>query len=67
MKELIVGDQRDLDTERARLCRLIDRFAQAGPDGCTTQPHSFFGAMTPDEWALLMYKHIDHHLRQFGA
>ena len=22
---------------------------------------------TPDEWAVLMYKHMDHHLRQFGA
>ena len=30
-------------------------------------PHSFFGRLTPEEWAVLMYKHVDHHLRQFGA
>ncbi len=64
---LKVRDDRDLDRERERLCGLIDRFTAAGPAGCTTHPHSFFGRLTPDEWAVLMYKHLDHHLRQFGA
>jgi hypothetical protein len=66
-KGLLVQDDRDLGTERERLCGLIDRFATAGPQGCTTHPHSFFGRLTPDEWAILMYKHLDHHLRQFGV
>lgn len=64
---LIVVDDRDLAVERERLCRLIDRFVAAGPTGCTTHPHAFFGKLTPDEWAELMYKHLDHHLRQFGV
>ncbi len=64
---LKVADERELATEQARLIRLIDRFSTGGPKGCTTNPHSFFGRMTPDEWAVLMYKHVDHHLRQFGA
>jgi len=46
---------------------LVDRFAAAGPKGCTTHPHSFLGPLTPEEWATLMYKHLDHHLRQFGV
>jgi Protein of unknown function (DUF1569) len=66
-KELVVQDERDLVTERARLCGLIDRFAAAGPKGCTRHPHAFFGRLTPEEWAILMYKHLDHHLRQFGV
>jgi Protein of unknown function (DUF1569) len=66
-KDLIVQDARDLGTERERVRGLIDRFASAGPAGCTTHPHSFFGRLTPEEWATLMYKHLDHHLRQFGA
>ncbi len=66
-KDLIVPDQRDLEAERERLCALIDRFTAAGPAGCTTHPHSFFGRMTPNEWAILLYKHLDHHLRQFGV
>ena len=66
-KSLVVKDDRDLETERGRLCGLIDRFAAGGPAGCTKHPHSFFGRLTPEEWATLMYKHLDHHLRQFGA
>jgi hypothetical protein len=64
---LVVQDERDLGMERERLCGLIDRFAAAGPVACTTHPHSFFGRLRPDEWATLMYKHLDHHLRQFGV
>lgn len=67
MKNLVVQDDRDLEMERGRLSGLIDRFAAAGPEGCTTQPHSFFGQLTPMEWSILMYKHLDHHLRQFGV
>ncbi len=66
-KSLVVADERELSTERERVCGLIDRFAAGGPEGCTTHPHSFFGRLTPQEWATLMYKHLDHHLRQFGA
>lgn len=66
-KSIIVADERDLGRERNRLLALIDKFVGGGPAGCTTNPHSFFGKMTPDEWAILMYKHLDHHLRQFGV
>lgn len=65
--EFIISNEGDLDAERAKLLGLVDKFAGAGPAGCTTRPHAFFGPMTPDEWAILMYKHLDHHLRQFGA
>ncbi len=65
--ELLVNDDRDLEAERARLITLIDRFEEGGANQCTTHPHSFFGRLTPQEWAVLMYKHLDHHLRQFGA
>ena len=64
---LVVTDARDFALERARLMTLIQRFIAAGPAGCTTQPHSFFGRLTPQEWSILTFKHLDHHLRQFGA
>jgi hypothetical protein len=65
--DLIVRDEPDLAAGRERLFGLIDRFAAGGAAGCTTHPHAFFGKLTPDEWAELMYKHLDHHLRQFGV
>ena len=66
-KYFLIADQRDLETERERVRTLIDRFIQGGPAVCTKHPHSFLGSMTPAEWATLMYKHLDHHLRQFGV
>ena len=66
-KSLVVADERDLGKERERLCALIDRFSVGGPQGCTKHAHTFFGPLTPEEWARLMYKHLDHHLRQFGV
>jgi len=66
-KSLVVSDERDLEKESTRLCVLVDRFASGGPQRCTKHPHTFFGRLTPEEWATLMYKHLDHHLRQFGV
>jgi len=66
-KEFIVLNQPDFATEQVRLITMLDQFSAAGPQGCTSHPHAFFGVMTPAEWAILMYKHIDHHLRQFGV
>jgi hypothetical protein len=62
---LRVPNERDFAAERDRLTALVDRFASGGPAACTTHPHTFFGALRPEEWARWMYKHLDHHLRQF--
>jgi uncharacterized protein DUF1569 len=66
-ESLVIRGERDLGKECARLSALVERFSAAGPQGCTSYPHTFFGNMTPEEWAQLMYKHLDHHLRQFGV
>ena len=66
-KSLVVSDERDFVVERQRLCAFIDRFTAGGPGECTRHPHFFFGPLTPEEWAALMYQHLDHHLRQFRA
>lgn len=66
-KELKVADERVLETEKARLTGLVERFAKGGSAGCTRHPHPFFGRLTGEEWGVLMYKHLDHHLRQFGV
>src|SRR5215213_11766648 len=49
VKGLVVADERDLGIEQKRLYGLIDRFGAAGPGGCTTHPHSFFGRLTAQE------------------
>jgi hypothetical protein len=64
---LVMTDDRDLDAERRNLIEVVQRFAASGRDGCTGHPHPFFGRLTPEEWSNLMYKHLDHHLRQFSV
>jgi Protein of unknown function (DUF1569) len=63
----IIKDERDFTKERERLAGLIERFYERGRENAGGQMHSFLGRMTGDEWGLLMYKHIDHHLKQFGS
>jgi hypothetical protein len=66
-QSFIVSDARDFGFERERLQSLIDRFFVGGAAGCTRHPHCFFGKLKAEEWATGMYKHLDHHFRQFGG
>ena len=63
----VVTDERDFAGERDRLAGLVERFCEHGREHAGKQTHSFFGRMSGDEWGRLMYKHIDHHLKQFGS
>ncbi|MGH9644453.1 MAG: DUF1569 domain-containing protein [Terriglobales bacterium] len=64
---LVVADSRDFALERENLKAKIREFHECGEAGCTRHPHPFFGPLTPQAWSRGMYKHLDHHLRQFGA
>lgn len=57
----------DFERERGSLIGAIDRFAKEGAACCSQHSHPFFGRLQPQQWAILMYKHVDHHLRQFGV
>lgn len=65
--QLLIPDQRDFAREQERLKTCVRQFQEGGEAQCTRHPHPFFGALTPPEWSRGMYKHLDHHLRQFGA
>jgi len=66
-EQLVVADRRDFQREREQLKLKVQQFHQGGEAGCTRHPHPFFGELTPQDWSRGMYKHLDHHLRQFGA
>ncbi|MBP9823282.1 MAG: DUF1569 domain-containing protein [Thermoanaerobaculia bacterium] len=63
----LVGDRRSFEAERARLLAVLSRFVERGPEAATGTVHTFFGRLTGPEWGRLIYKHLDHHLRQFGG
>jgi uncharacterized protein DUF1569 len=62
-----IVEDRDFEAERQRLSTLVDRFQQRGQAAADGLVHSFFGRLSGEEWGRLMYKHLDHHLRQFNA
>ena len=66
-KDFLVRDERDFTAEKTKLEKLIKEFHGGGLGGATTNPHAFFGKLTKEQWGIMMYKHLDHHLRQFSA
>jgi len=66
-KQLVIADARDFAREQCQLKAKLWQFHQGGEGQCTQHPHPFFGPLSPRDWSRGMYKHIDHHLRQFGA
>ena len=66
-KKLVVADPKDFAREQQQLKLKVRQFYEGGAAGCSQHPHPFFGPLTPQAWSRGMYKHLDHHLRQFGA
>lgn len=64
--KFVVKHQPDFEEEKQKLLDIVERFGRVGPPVLTHKPHPFFGPMTTSEWDKLQWKHLDHHLRQFG-
>ncbi|MBO9593209.1 MAG: DUF1569 domain-containing protein [Niabella sp.] len=54
----------NLEAEKAAWAQLIDAYATYKNDGFI---HDFFGRMSKEQIGIFVYKHLDHHLRQFNA
>ena len=63
--DMLVSVPEDFDVDRQRLFDRMQRIAAAadapGPE------HPLFGPLTNEEWNALHWKHIAHHLKQFGC
>ncbi|MBV9989551.1 MAG: DUF1569 domain-containing protein [Chitinophagaceae bacterium] len=57
----------DFETEKQKLKALLKRFHEGGAEAITKDPHPFFGKLSTEEWSSFSYKHLDHHLQQFGV
>lgn len=56
----------EFNSDRDLLIDAVNRLAHLPVDQ-ECKYHPFFGKMSPKEWAIIAYKHIDHHLKQFGV
>ncbi|MCM3392666.1 DUF1569 domain-containing protein [Cytobacillus oceanisediminis] len=64
---ILITDKKEFETEREKLKQKIIAFQNNGPEKCTAHPHPFFGKLSSEEWGKGIYKHLDHHLKQFGV
>lgn len=65
--QLTMPAAKTFEHEQARLIAALRKFCDAGPQSAARFEHAFVGKLTGEEWGLTQYKHLDHHLRQFGA
>jgi hypothetical protein len=55
-----------LDDERKAMASMFDKLGRVTPSD-SLQEHSAFGELTHKAYGVLMARHTDHHLRQFGV
>ena len=64
LPELIIKGNGDVEAEKAKWISKIECYANLSHTGFI---HPFFGKMTKEQVGPFVYKHIDHHLRQFHS
>ena len=65
--EFVIKDDPDFEATKAKLKTLTSEFSALGEAKTDGNMHSFFGKLSGKEWGILQYKHLDHHLLQFGC
>jgi hypothetical protein len=65
--EFKISNEPPFEEERLKLLADIRQFLLIDKIKLAVKVHPFFGPMNENEWYELMYKHLDHHLKQFGV
>ncbi len=63
----LMTTEKDFNAEKARLIGYINRTQQLGEKEFDGKESLSFGKLTVNEWNNMFYKHLDHHLNQFGV
>lgn len=65
-KEFIRAKEYDFEETKQELITKTRKF-QEGPSVIQLEIHPFWGKLSTEDWNNLQWKHLDHHLRQFGV
>ena len=65
--QFLIKEERDFEKEKGRLIDYIKKTQELGEKEFEGKESHSFGKLTIDEWNNLFYKHVDHHLTQFGV
>lgn len=63
----LMVDAKEFEKEKARLVDYIVKTEANGVDYFEGRKSVSFGALTAKEWSNQFYKHLEHHLTQFGV
>lgn len=63
----LIQGSRKFEAERNRLIDYVDRTQRLGEAAFHNKVSHSFGPLSATEWNNMFYKHLDHHLRQFGV
>lgn len=65
--EFIIQNPQDFEREKQKLINNIQKVQKLGMHHFDGKENFSFGKMTSEEWNAMFYKHLDHHLKQFGV
>jgi len=63
----VIADERDFELEKKKIIDFILKTQELGENAFEGKESISFGSMTKSEWNNMLYKHLDHHLSQFGV
>lgn len=63
-KSFIIANPQEFEKEKQNLVDMVNSFSATTMSG---EPHPFFGKLSKEEWSRGTWKHLDHHLQQFGV
>jgi hypothetical protein len=61
---IMTGSSKEFEKEKSALLQLIERFTETN---IISERHPIFGKLNKENWSKATWKHLDHHLRQFGV
>lgn len=64
---LRITDERDFNKEKQALIGVLKDYTSAAQSGKLPAKHPYWGKLSSADWDKMQWKHLDHHLGQFGV
>ena len=65
--QFIIKETKDFNVEKQRLVDYLNKTQQLGEAYFDNKESHSFGPLNKTEWNNMLYKHLNHHLSQFGV
>jgi len=65
--DFVMTTEKDFEAEKKRLIDHLNKVLELGEEHFDKKESHSFGVLKKAEWNNMFYKHLDHHLGQFGV